>query len=287
MSYHIHQLNKVFCYVRSSCLSSNNLGKITCRHQTQLFVRLLFQKCSLPFVHGSRCDVFAYGDGTSLTHPIDSHTGLFIARRLVRHLNHQQHISLSQLQPFCHHLQRTHKNINLTTLERLHHLTRLSTTDTTVDNTHLGAQVPSHSSTSFDSIAVVRKNNRRTIPRLKIQTQLIKLTPARDSRPGLRVLDQPIRDRHSVQSNRTSTRSPSDHLLTINLSKEILLELLVNPLLVPTHRRLNGLSGHLGKIQAILTTTPQKPITQIGINKLQVMFTRVPRRKLLALIRTS
>src|SRR5699024_6937358 len=114
---------------------------------------------------------------------------------------------------------------------------------TTVDNTHLGAQVPSHSSTSFDGIAVVRKNNSRTIPRFKIQTQLIELTPARDSRPGLRVLDQPIRNRHSVQGHRTSTRSPSDHLLTINLSQEILLELLINPLLIPTHRRLNGQIG--------------------------------------------
>src|SRR5699024_11150817 len=147
------------------------------------------------------------------------------------------------------------------------------------DNTHLGAQVPSHSSTSFDGIAVVRKNNSRTIPRLKIQTQLVEFTPARDSRPGLRVLDQPIRDRHSVQGHRTSTRSPGDHLLTINLSQEILLELLVNPLLIPGHRRLNGLSGHLGKIQTILTTTPQKPITQVGINKFQVVLTRVPRRK--------
>src|SRR5690625_5326266 len=123
----------------------------------------------------------------------------------------------------------------------------------------------------------MRKNNSRTIPRFKIQTQLVELATARDSRPGLRVLDQPIRNRHSVQGHRTSTRSPSDHLLTINLSQEILLELLVNPLLVPTHRRLNGLSGHLGKIQAILTTTPQKPITQIGITKLQVMLTRLPR----------
>src|SRR5690625_6255944 len=103
-----------------------------------------------------------------------------------------------------------------------------------MNHTHLGAQVPSHSSTSFDGIAVVRKNNSRTIPRLKIQTQLIELTPARNGRPGLRVLDQPIRDRHSVQGHRTSTRSPGDHLLTINLSKEILLELLVNPLLIPT-----------------------------------------------------
>src|SRR5699024_7120395 len=241
----------------------------------------------LPFVHASRCDVLADPHRTSLTHPIDSHTGLFIARRLVRDLNHQQHISLSQLQTLSHRLQRTHKNINITTLERLHHLTRLSTTNTTMDNTHLGAQVPSHSSTSYDGIAVVRKNNSRTIPRLKIQTQLIKLATTRHSRPGLRVLDQPIRNRHPVQGHRTSTRSPSDHLLTINLSQEILLELLVNPLLIPTHRRLNGLSGHLGKIQTILTTTPQKPITQIGINKLQVMLTRVPRRKLLALIRTS
>src|SRR5690625_2381221 len=156
-----------------------------------------------------------------------------------------------------------------------------------MNHTHSSTQVPGHSSTSFDGIAVVRKNNSRTIPRLKIQTQLIELTPARNGRPGLRVLNQPIRDRHSVQGHRTSTRSPSDHLLTINLSQEILLELLVNPLLVPTHRRLNGLSGHLGKIQTILTTTPQKPITQIGINKFQVMLTRVPRRKLLALIRTS
>src|SRR5699024_11645055 len=122
-------------------------------------------------------------------------------------------------------------------------LTRLTTTNTTMHNTHLGAQVPSHSSTSFDGIAVVRKNNSRTIPRLKIQTQLVEFTPARDSRPGLRVLDQPIRNRHSVQGHRTSTRSPGDHLLTIYLSQEILLELLVNPLLLPTHRRLNGLSG--------------------------------------------
>src|SRR5690625_2903637 len=287
MSYHIQQLNKVFCYVRSSCLSSNNLGKITCRHQTQLFVRLLFQKCSLPFVHGSRCDVLSDRHRTSLTHAIDSHTGLFIARRLVRDLNHQQHISLSQLQTLSHRLQRTHKNINLTTLERLHHLTRLSTTNTTVDNTHSSTQIPGHSSTSLNRVTVVRKNNSRTIPRLKIQTQLIEFTPARNGRPGLRVLDQPIRDRHSVQGHRTSTRSPGDHLLTINLSQEILLELLVNPLLVPTHRRLNGLSGHLGKIQAILTTTPQKPITQVGINKLQVMFTRVPRRKLPTRVRTS
>src|SRR5690625_5249579 len=156
-------------------------------------------------------------------------------------------------------------------LERLHHLTRLSTTNTTMNHTHLGAQVPSHSSTSLNRVTVVRKNNSRTIPRLKIQTQLVEFTPARDSRTRLRVLDQPIRDRHSVRGHRTSTRSPSDHLLTINLSQEILLELLINPLLIPTHRRLNGLSGHLGKIQTILTTTPQKPITQIGINKLQVM----------------
>src|SRR5690625_3902435 len=156
-----------------------------------------------------------------------------------------------------------------------------------MNHSHLGAQVPSHSSTSLTRVTVMRKNNSRTIPRLKIQTQLIERTPARHSRPSLRVLDQPIRSRHSVQGHRTSTRSPSDHLLTINLSQEILLELLVNPLLVPTHRRLNGLSGHLGKIQAILTTTPQKPITQIGITKLQVMLTRLPRRKLLALIRTS
>src|SRR5699024_7649757 len=177
--------------------------------------------------------------------------------------------------------------INLTTLERLHHLTRLSTTNTTMDNTHLGAQVPSHSSTSLNRVTVVRKNNSRTIPRLKIQTQLVEFTPARDNRTRLRVLDQPIRNRHSVQGHRTSTRRPSDHLLTINLSQEILLELLINPLLIPTHRRLNSLSGHLGKIQTILTTTPQKPITQIGINKLQVVLTRVPRRKLLALIRTS
>src|SRR5699024_1913033 len=131
------------------------------------------------------------------------------------------------------------------------------------------------------------KNNSRTIPRLKIQTQLIKFTTTRHSRPGLRVLDQPIRNRHSVQGHRTSTRSPSDHLLTINLSQEILLEFLVNPLLIPTHRRLNGLSRHLGKIQAILTTTPQKPYTQIGINKLHIVLTRVSRRKLLALFRTS
>src|SRR5699024_7889420 len=142
-----------------------------------------------------------------------------------------------------------------------------------MDNTHLGAQVPGHSSTSLNRVTVVRKNNSRTIPRLKIQTQLIEFTTTRHSRPGLRVLNQPIRDRHSVQGHRTSTRSPSDHLLTINLSQEILLELLVNPLLIPTHRRLNGLSGHLGKIQTILTTTPQKPITQIGINKLQVVLT--------------
>src|SRR5699024_9067710 len=121
----------------------------------------------------------------------------------------------------CHRLQRTHKNINLTTLERLHHLTRLSTTNTTMNHTHLGTKVPSHSSTSFDGIAVVRKNNSRTIPRFKIQTQLIKFTPARNGRPGLRVLNQPIRNRHSVQGHRTSTRSPSDHLLTINLSQEI------------------------------------------------------------------
>src|SRR5699024_8559818 len=99
---------------------------------------------------------------------------------------------------FCHRLQRTHKNINLTTLERPHHLTRLSTTDTTVDNTHLGAQIPSHSSTSLNRVTVVRKNNSRTIPRFKIQTQLVKFTSARNGRPGLRVLDQPIRDRHSV-----------------------------------------------------------------------------------------
>src|SRR5699024_9615702 len=139
---------------------------------------------------------------------------------------------------------------------------------------------------SFDGIAVVRKNNSRTIPRLKIQTQLVELATARNGRPGLRGLDELIRDRHSVQGHRTSTRGPSDHLLTINLSQEILLELLINPLLVPTQRRLNSLSGHLGKIQAILTTTPQKPITQIGINRFQVVLTRVPRRKLLALIRT-
>src|SRR5699024_4943825 len=186
-----------------------------------------------------------------------------------------------------HRLQRTNQNINLTTLERLHHLTRLSTTDTTVDNTHSSTQVPSHSSTSLNRITVVRKNNSRTIPRLKIQTQLIELTPARNGRPGLRVLNQPIRDRHSVQGHRTSTRSPGDHLLTINLSQEILLELLVNPLLVPTHRRLNGLSGHLGKIQTIIMTTPQTPITQIGINKFQVVLTQVPRRKLPTRVRTS
>src|SRR5699024_6211660 len=56
---------------------------------------------------------------------------------------------------------------------------------------------------------------------------------------------------------------------------------------IPTHRRLNSLSGHLGKIQTIITTTPQKPITQVGINKLQVMFTRVPRRKPPTRVRTS
>src|SRR5699024_9480060 len=113
----------------------------------------------------------------------------------------------------------------------LHHLTRLSTTNTTMNHTHLGAQVPSHSSTSFDSIAVVRKNNSRTIPRFKIQTQLIELTPARNGRTRLRVLDQPIRNRHSVQGHRTSTRRPSDHLVASNLSADILLELLVKPLL--------------------------------------------------------
>src|SRR5699024_7218659 len=126
-----------------------------------------------------------------------------------------------------------------------------------MNHTHSSAQVPSHSSTSLNRVTVVRKNNSRTIPRFKIQTQLIELTPARNGRPGLRVLDQPIRNRHPVQGHRTSTRSPSDHLLTINIGQEI------------------------------LTTTPQKPITQVGINKLQVMLTRVPRRKIPTRVRTS
>src|SRR5699024_9178054 len=90
--YGIRLLNKVFCYVRSSCLSSNNLSKITRTHQSELLVGLLSQQPPLTLIDRTRCDVFAYGDRTSLTHSVYSHTGLFIARRLVRHLNHYQYV---------------------------------------------------------------------------------------------------------------------------------------------------------------------------------------------------